>query len=143
MVPTLLLTKCETLDVARREICFYGPNMGSGLTLRNELSEETHVLTKQKMLLGKDPWAENIRVRDLLCHVACSLRLYGNVVSFWVVSGQSSGLAHNWSDLGSFLEVCAFLNQSGFHYEGFWEVGRPCHGMVSPLSFWLFLSSSS
>ena len=28
---------------------------------------------------------------------------YGNVVSLWVVSGQSSCLAYIWSDSGSFL----------------------------------------
>ena len=30
--------------------------MASCLTLRNELSEETHVLTKQETLLGRVPW---------------------------------------------------------------------------------------
>ena len=43
---------------------FQGPKLGSCLTLRNELSEETHVLTKQEVLLGKGPWAENSRVRE-------------------------------------------------------------------------------
>ena len=37
---------------------------GSCLTLRNELSEETHVLTKQGILLGKGAWVESRRVRD-------------------------------------------------------------------------------
>ena len=32
---------------------FQGPKLGSCLTLGNELSEETHVLTKQEILLGK------------------------------------------------------------------------------------------
>ena len=32
-----------------------GLNVGSCLTLRNELSEETHVLTKQEILLGRVP----------------------------------------------------------------------------------------
>ena len=32
---------------------FQGPKMDSGLTLGNELSEETHMLTKQEILLGK------------------------------------------------------------------------------------------
>ena len=30
-----------------------GPKLGSCLTLRNELSEDTHMLTKQEILLGK------------------------------------------------------------------------------------------
>ena len=34
---------------------FKGPKLGSCLTLRDELSEETHVLTKQEILLGKGP----------------------------------------------------------------------------------------
>ena len=32
---------------------FQSPREGSFLALRNELSEETHVLTKQEILLGK------------------------------------------------------------------------------------------
>ena len=43
-----------------------------------------------------------------------SLRFYGNGVSFRVVSGQSSCLAHIWSDSGSFLVVRASLSQDGF-----------------------------
>ena len=65
--------------------------MGSCLTLRNELSEETHVLTKQEILLGKGARAESRRERnpgELLCHVAHSLRFYGDGISFWVVFSQ-------------------------------------------------------
>ena len=43
---------------------FQGPKLGSCLTLGNELSEETHVLTKQGTLLGKGPRAERRRVRE-------------------------------------------------------------------------------
>ena len=39
--------------------------MGSCQTLRNELSEETHVLTKQETLLGRGARAESSRVREL------------------------------------------------------------------------------
>ena len=54
---------------ARVAICrrkgdpFQGPKLGSCLTLGNELSEETHVLTKQEILLGKGPRGESSRVR--------------------------------------------------------------------------------
>ena len=41
-----------------------GPKLGSCLTLRNELSKEIHVLTKQEILLGKGTWVENSRVRE-------------------------------------------------------------------------------
>ena len=44
-------------------------------TLRKELSEKTHVLTKQKVLLGRRAQAEsNGNPGHLLCHVACSHR---------------------------------------------------------------------
>ena len=42
---------------------FQGPKLGSCLTLGNELSEETHVLTKQEILLGKGTQVESTRVR--------------------------------------------------------------------------------
>ena len=41
-----------------------GSKLGSCLTLRNELSEETHVLTKQDILLGKGTWVESSRVME-------------------------------------------------------------------------------
>ena len=49
-----------------------GPETGSCLTLGNQLSEETHVLTKQEILLGKGTRVESSRVREprrttLLC----------------------------------------------------------------------------
>ena len=43
---------------------FQGPKLGSCLTLSNELSEETHVLTKQGILLGKGTRVETSRVRE-------------------------------------------------------------------------------
>ena len=43
---------------------FQGLKVGSCLTLRSELSEEIHVLTKQEILLGKGTQAESSRVRE-------------------------------------------------------------------------------
>ena len=43
---------------------FQGPKLGSCLTLGNELSKETHVLTKQEILLGKGTKGESRRVRE-------------------------------------------------------------------------------
>ena len=40
-----------------------GPETGL-LSIGNELSEETHVLTKQEILLGKGTWVESSRVRE-------------------------------------------------------------------------------
>ena len=43
---------------------FQGPKLGSCLILGNELSEETHVLTKKEILLGKGTQVESNRVRE-------------------------------------------------------------------------------
>ena len=43
---------------------FQGLKLGSWLILRNELSEETQVLTKQEILLGKGTWVESSRIRE-------------------------------------------------------------------------------
>ena len=43
---------------------FQGPKLGSCLTLRNELFEETHVLTKQEILFGKGTQVESSWVRE-------------------------------------------------------------------------------
>ena len=43
---------------------FQGPKLGFCLTLRNELSEETHVLIKQEILLGKGTRVESSKVRE-------------------------------------------------------------------------------
>ena len=41
-----------------------GLKLGSCITLGNELSEETHVLTMQEILLGKGTRVESSRVRE-------------------------------------------------------------------------------
>ena len=56
--PTRVTICCRKRDP------FQGPKLGSCLTLRNELSEETHVLTKQETLLGKGTQVESRRVRE-------------------------------------------------------------------------------
>ena len=71
---------------------FQGPKPGSSLTLRNQLSEETHVLTKHKILLGKGAGGRAVgegNPGELLCRVACNLRFYDDGISFRVVFGQS------------------------------------------------------
>ena len=45
-------------------LLFPGPKWGSWLTLKNELSEETHVLRKQETLLGRGAQVESSRVRE-------------------------------------------------------------------------------
>ena len=68
--------------------------------------------------------------------MAHSFRFYGKRVSLQGASGQSSCLAHIWSDLGSFLVANTSLSQDGFQCEGFWEVGKTICRLVSPPSFW-------
>ena len=99
---------------------FQGLKVGSCLTLWNELSEETHVLTKQEILLGKGT-QEN-----------CS------AVSGFMVMGLVSGLPiANCSDSESFLVVYALYSQDGCQQEGFWEV---VGHMVSPFGLsWTLL----
>ena len=71
---------------------FPGLRVGSCLTLRNELSKETRELTKKRFY-----WEDVPRQRpvgwgnpgELLRHTAHSLGLYGDGVSFRVVSDQS------------------------------------------------------
>ena len=119
---TISLWKCF-----KKGDCFQGLRMGSCLTLRKELSEESHVLTKQKTLLGRVPgwraagWGNP---GGLLYHAAPSLRFYGTEVSFQVDSGQLSCLAQIWSGSGSFLVAHGPLSQDGFQGQGFWEVGH-------------------
>ena len=48
----------------RKQDPFQGPELGSCLMLGNELCEETHLLTKQEILLGKGTWVESRRVRE-------------------------------------------------------------------------------
>ena len=84
--------KLDTLICCRKRDPFQDPKLGFCLTLRNELSEETHVLTKQEILLGRGTWVESRRVRGprrtTLSHGLQS-RFYGDGISFWVVFSQS------------------------------------------------------
>ena len=94
---------------------FQGPKVGSCLTLGNELSKETHVLTKQEILLGKGSRAESSRVREP--------RRNALPVLGFMVMGLVSGLSlANRSDSESFLVVHALFSQDGCQREGFWEV---------------------
>ena len=92
--------------------------MGSCLTLGNELSNETLLLTEQETVLAKDAWAESMRVRE----PRRTVQPHG-----FMVTGSVSrlSLVHR-SDSGSFLVVHALLSQDGFQPGGFWEVCRTC-----------------
>ena len=74
----------------RKEDPFQGPKLGSCLTriVGNELSKETHVLTKQEILLGRGTQVESRGVREprrTVLPPGCSLRFYGDGSSFRAV----------------------------------------------------------
>ena len=80
--------------------------MSSCLTLRNDLSEEIHVLTKQEILSGKGTQVESSRVRE----PRRTALLLGKVSGFMVM-GLVSGLSlANHSDLEPFLVVHSLFN---------------------------------
>ena len=57
-------TRLSDLTELRKVDPFQGLKLGSCLILGNELSEETHVLTKQGILSGKGTRVESRRVRE-------------------------------------------------------------------------------
>ena len=71
---------------------FQGLKLGSCLTLGSELSEETHVLTEEEILLGHGAGVGRGRVREprraALPHGSQSW-VYGDGISFQVVFRQS------------------------------------------------------
>ena len=96
----------------RKRDPFQDPKLGSCLTLGNELSEETHVLTKQEILLGKHRHGEQE-----------GKGTHSTALSHNLQMGLLSGLSlASHSDSESFLVVHALFSQDGCQREGFWEV---------------------
>ena len=125
-----MLRKIETLThfVAGR-----GSRGGCCLTLRNEWSKETHVLTKQETVIGRGTWVESNRVNG--SRRTATQPAVSSFTVMWLVSWLS--LASH-SDPGSFLVVCASLSQDGFQAGAFWE-GRIMGWSL--FSFWSFPDS--
>ena len=83
---------------------FQGPKLGSCLTLGNELSKETHLLTKQEILLGKGTRVASSRVRE----PRRTAPLHGSksqVLWWWSLA--------NYSNSESFLVAHSLLSQDG------------------------------
>ena len=76
-----------------------GPKLGSYLAPGNELSEETHVLTRQEIVLGKGTRVEGSRVREPR---RTALPRGSGFMVMALVSGLSLA---NHSDSESFLVV--------------------------------------
>ena len=111
--------------ITPRRGTFPGPKLSSCLTLRNELSEEIHVLTRKKILLGRSTRAESSGKGT---QENCSA-MWLTVLGFMVM-GIVSGLSLiNQSDSESFLVVPALLSQDEGQWEGFLDV---VWHMVSP-----------
>ena len=91
--------------------------MGSCLTLGSELSEETHLLTKQETLSGGAPGGKQEGKGTQENCSATWLTVLG-----FMVMGLVSGLSlASHSDSESFLVVHALFSQDGCQ-TGFWEV---------------------
>ena len=102
----------------RKRDPFQGPKLGSCLTLGNELSEETHVLTKREILLGKGTQVESSRGREpkgtALSH---GLQSRG-----FTVMGLVSGLSlANHSDSESFLVLPCSAKMDASEDSGRWS----------------------
>ena len=121
----------------RKRDLFQGPRVGSCLTLRNELSEET-CAEKARDFIGKGYSGKEQQSKGT--QENCSVVWL--VVSGFMVIGLLSRLSlASHSDSGSFLVLFSLLVQDRFQWEGFWEIGRT-YGLMSPVSFWCFTNSS-
>ena len=120
--------------VLQERVPFQGPRVGSCLTVGNELSEETLMLTKQEMLWRRAPPGKRAggkgNLGGLLCHMTCSLRFYGDGITSRVFFGQSL-------DLGSFLVAHAIAQPRWMPTRRILGGGR-----TYDISFWPFLNSS-
>ena len=105
---------------------FQGPKLGSCLTLRNDLSEETHVLTKQEIFWEGAPRqraaGKGTQENCLVVPTAMWLAVSGFMV-MELFSGLSLANHLRLAKISeSFLVVHALFSQDGCQREGFWKV---------------------
>ena len=84
--------------------------MGSCLTLGNELSEETHMLTKQEILLGKSAQGREQDGKGTQENCSATWLTVLGFMGMGLVSGWSLA---NHSNSKSFLVVYTLLIQDG------------------------------
>lgn len=115
-----------------------GLKRGSCLTLGNELSTGTHVLTRQGALLGRGACSREQQgngPRGLLCRVALSLGF-----TWWIRFQVSLAIIRR----RPFLAVDTLLSQDGSQRGGFWEAEDTgiSFGLFPDSSRWWWLVSS-
>ena len=88
-----------------------GPKSGLCLTLRNELSEGTHMLTKQEILLGKGHRGGEQEGKGSQENCSATWLTISGLMVIGLVSRLSPA---NHSDSGSFLVACTSFSQDGF-----------------------------
>ena len=107
--PGVSLHSCQLLQEGEGPP-YRAPRAGSCLTLGKELSKETHMLTKQDILLRKGTQVKSSRVREprrtaLPCGSKSQVLWLWDLVSRWSLP--------NHSNSESFLVVQASLSQDG------------------------------
>ena len=102
--PTKVTTCCRKGDP------FQGPKLNSCLTIGNDLSEETHVLTKQETLLEETLSGGEQQGKGT--QENCSAT-WLTVLGFMVMRLVSGWSLANHSNLESFLVAHASLSQDG------------------------------
>ena len=105
---------------------FQGPRVGSCLTLRNELSKETHML-KARDFIGKERQGRELQGKGTQEDCSVTWFTASGFMVMWLISRLSLA---NHSDSGSFLVL---LSQDTFQWGGFWEVvGHMDWHLLSP-----------
>ena len=89
--------------------------MGSSLTLRNELSEKTYMLTKQETT-GKRRSSGELQGKGTQENSSAAWLAASGFMAIVLVSRLSLA---NHSDSGPFLMPSLFLNQDGYQRQGF------------------------
>ena len=91
MFDLILMLRC-----CRKADPFQGLKLGSCLTLRSELSEETHVLTKQEILLGKGGKREGKGERSIKSLVPYQSEHSGQLSTSGGDQGQKGPSCGHW-----------------------------------------------
>ena len=115
---------------------FQGPRVGSCVTLRNDLSEETYVLTKKDTVLRRGTQAEISRVRELRrTALWCGLQscILWSGISFQLFFGQSFWIRGTGIAQPRWMPASRILGSGRTHGVSFWL-------FPNASSWWLLIS---